>query len=147
MTTVLLANAVSTFFMLGLTWFVQVVHYPLFPMVGSDRFPGYHERHSTLTTWVVLPPMVVELVSSVLLALEPPAGESGLALAGAILAIAVWGLTALAAAPAHGRIGRDGLDERSLRSLIRISWVRTALWTAHAVVVVLLLEAAVSGGI
>jgi hypothetical protein len=147
MTAVLLANAVSTFFMLGLTWFVQAVHYPLFPMVGADRFPGYHERHSTLTTWVVLPPMVVGRGSSVLRGREPPSGESGLALAGAILAVAVWALTALAAAPAHGRIGREGLDEKSLRSLIRISWVRTATWTAHAVVVVLLLEATVSGGI
>jgi hypothetical protein len=147
MTTVLLANALSTFFMLGLAWFVQIVHYPLFPMVGREQFPAYHGDHSTRTTWVVLPPMVVELVSSVLLAIDPPAGESGLALAGAGLAIAVWGLTALAAAPAHGRIGRNGLDDRSLGSLIRISWLRTAIWTAHAVVVLLLLGAAVSGGV
>jgi hypothetical protein len=146
MTAVLLANAVSTFFMLGLTWFVQVVHYPLFPMVGTDRFAGYHERHSGLTTWVVLPPMTVELASSIMLAVEPPSGESGLAVAGAVLAVSIWALTALAAAPAHGRIGRTGLDGDSLRFLLRISWVRTIAWTAHAAVVVLLLAAAISGG-
>ena len=143
----LLANAASTLFMLGLTWFVQVVHYPLFPFVGRDEFVGYHTRHSRLTTWVVLPPMTIELASSVLLAVRPPSGEAGLALIGALLAVSIWALTALAAAPAHGRIGRIGLDESSLRSLIRISWVRTAAWTAHAVVVVLLLGAAISGGI
>jgi len=147
MTLVLLANAVSTFFMLGLTWFVQVVHYPLFPMVGRDDFPGYHVRHSTLTTWVVLPPMVVELASSIFLAVEPPSGGSGLALAGAVLAVSIWALTALAAAPAHGRIGRAGLDSASLRSLLAISWVRTLLWTAHAVVVVLLLSTVIPGNI
>ncbi|MEX0621105.1 MAG: hypothetical protein WD181_05935 [Solirubrobacterales bacterium] len=146
MTPVLIANVVSTFFMIGLTWFVQVVHYPLFPMVGSDRFPGYHERHSALTTWVVLPPMVVELGSSILLAVSPPSGASGLALLGALLAVSIWVLTALAAAPAHGRIGRAGLDETSLRSLLAISWVRTVAWSAHGLVVVLLLAAAIPGG-
>lgn len=146
MTVVLLANAVSTFFMLGLTWFVQVVHYPLFPLVSRDQFPRYHERHSNLTTWVVLPPMTVELVSSILLAVEPPSGGSGLALTGAALAVSIWILTALAAAPAHGRIGQVGLDAASLRSLLAISWVRTFLWTAHAMVVVLLLSTALSGG-
>jgi hypothetical protein len=143
MTAVLLANAVSTFFMLGLTWFVQVVHYPLFPLVGREQFPRYHDLHSSLTTWVVLPPMAVELLSSVLLAVEPPSGESGLALAGAVLAVLIWTLTALAAAPAHGRIGRNGLDDDSLRSLLAISWVRTLLWSAHAAVVVLLLAAVI----
>lgn len=147
MTAVLLANAVSTFFMLGLTWFVQVVHYPLFPRVGREQFAGYHERHSALTTWVVLPPMAVELTSSILLAVNPPSAESGLALAGAALAGSIWVLTALAAAPAHGRIGRDGLDAASLRSLLAISWVRTLAWTAHAVVVVLLLVAVIETGI
>ncbi len=145
MTAVLLANAVSTFFMLGLTWFVQVVHYPLFPAVGSDHFPGYHERHSRLTTWVVLPPMAVELGSSILLAMSPPSGASGLALLGALLAVSIWVLTALAAVPAHGRISRAGLDGASLRSLLAISWVRTFFWTAHAMVVVLLLSTALSG--
>jgi hypothetical protein len=147
MTAVLLANAAATFFMLGLTWFVQVVHYPLFPLVGGERFAGYHDRHSTLTTGVVLPPMTVELVTSVLIALDPPADRSGLALAGALLAVLIWALTALAAAPAHGRIGAQGLNPVTLRGLLVISWVRTAAWTAHGAVVVAILSAAINEGI
>jgi hypothetical protein len=146
MTAVLLANSVSTFFMLGLTWFVQVVHYPLFPFVGRAEFPGYHDRHSKLTAWLVLPPMIIELLSSILLALNPPAGKSGLALAGAVLAVLIWALTALLAAPAHGRIGRDGLNQQSHARLLSVSWVRSLLWTAHAVVVVILLAAVMSDG-
>jgi hypothetical protein len=146
MTAVLLANVVSTFFMLGLAWFVQVVHYPLFPLVGREYFPAYHERHSRLTAWLVIAPMLVELLSSIILALKPPSGGSGLALAGAVLAVSIWVLTAFAAAPAHGRIGLAGLDHASQRSLIRISWVRTLAWTSHAAVVVLLLAAVLSEG-
>jgi len=144
MTEVLVLNAASTFFMVGLTWFVQVVHYPLFPFVGGTEFPDYHERHSNRTTWVVLPPMLVELVSSFVLLTDPPAGEAGLAIAGALLAGATWLLTAAAAAPTHGRIGREGLSRELGIRLIRISWVRTLVWTGHGAVVCLLLLSALS---
>ena len=66
---VLVACVGSTLFMVGLTWFVQVVHYPLFSRVDPDSFPAYHEEHSARTTWVVAAPMLIELASSV--ALEP----------------------------------------------------------------------------
>ncbi|MFY0528690.1 hypothetical protein ACN28I_37835 [Archangium gephyra] len=37
---VLLAHAAATLFMVGLIWFVQVVHYPLFSrVVGPPRSP------------------------------------------------------------------------------------------------------------
>lgn len=34
--TILLANVVSTLFMVGLIWMVQIVHYPLFDDVGQE---------------------------------------------------------------------------------------------------------------
>ena len=147
MTAVLLANAAATLFMTGLTWFVQVVHYPLFPLVGDDGFPEYHEAHSRRTTWVVLPPMLVELVTSFALLFDPPADRLGLVIAGAALAAATWILTVAAAAPAHGRIGREGLGPDLIGRLLRISRVRTVAWTAHGVVVLALLVAAIDGGI
>ncbi len=147
MTGLLLANAAATLFMVGLTWFVQVVHYPLFPLVGGDRFAGYHEAHSRRTTWVVLPPMLVELVTSFALIFDPPADRSGLVIAGAALAAATWVLTGAGAAPAHGRIGREGLSPDLLRRLLRFSWVRTGAWTAHGVLVIALLAAALDTGI
>ncbi|MCB0857683.1 MAG: hypothetical protein KDB57_06140 [Solirubrobacterales bacterium] len=143
MTFVLLANVAATLFMTGLTWFVQVVHYPLFPLVGGDGFSEYHQRHSNRTTWVVLPPMLVELITSFVLLNDPPGDELGLAVAGAVLAAATWALTAVGAAPAHGRIGREGLNPELQRRLIRISWVRTVTWTAHAGVVIALLSVAI----
>ena len=142
MTAVLVAHVVATFSLVGLTWFVQVVHYPLFPSVGRSEFPGYHELHSARTTWVVLPPMLVELVTSFWLLADPPAGERALVVAMAVLAASTWLLTAAAAAPAHGRIGREGLSPLLTRKLIRISWTRTLAWTGHGIVACLLLAAA-----
>ena len=56
-----LLHLIPTTFMAGVIWFVQVVHYPLFRGVGEHAFRCYEERHTVLTTWVVLPPMVAEL--------------------------------------------------------------------------------------
>lgn len=57
---VLLAHVAATLFMVGVIWFVQVVHYPLFPRVGPEKFSLYLEAHSRLTTYVVGSPMLVE---------------------------------------------------------------------------------------
>ena len=141
MTALLLANVASTLFMVGLTWFVQVVHYPLFPLVPEDGFPEYHQQHSNRTTYVVLPPMLIEIVTSFALLTDPPGNAQALVITGAGLAAATWLLTALAAAPAHGRIGRQGLDSQLHGRLLRISWARTLVWTAHGGVVLALLAA------
>lgn len=143
MTVVLLACVVATLFMVGLAWFVQVVHYPLFPLVGDADFPAFHEVHSRRTSFVVILPMTVELVTSIALAFDPPAGEGALALAGAILAVAIWVLTGAVLAPMHGRIGREGPTGANLGRLVRLSWPRTILWTLHGVVVVALLGSVV----
>lgn len=138
MEAVLLANAASTLFMVGLAWFVGVVHYPLFASVGEDDFLGYHEQHSRRTTWVVLPVMSIELVTSVLLVLDPPGDQLALAVAGAVLAVATWALTGAAAVPAHRALGA-GLSGVALRRLRRADLVRTIAWTVHGGVVVALL--------
>ncbi len=142
MTALLLANAAATLFMVGLTWFVQVVHYPLFALLGEGEFAEYHRRHSSRTTLVVLPAMTVELLTSFALLFDPPAGEVGLVAAGAALAAGTWLLTAPAAA-LHARIGEAGPLPELLDSLARASWLRTIAWTGHGAVVIALLAASI----
>lgn len=89
--TVLITCAAATWFMAGLHWFVQVVHYPLFADVGTDRFIAYHARHSDRTTLVVLPAMAAELATSAWLVVDQSQGTSAtLVLAGLALAILTW---------------------------------------------------------
>lgn len=135
----LLASVGSTLFMVGLTWFVQAVHYPLFAEVGRDSFDRYHASHSIRVTWLVAAPMLVELASSVALAFVPPDGEALLASLGAVLAISVWVVTLAWAAPTHSLIGREGPTPEALERLDRASLVRSVLWTLHGVVVLAIL--------
>ncbi len=138
MEAVLLANAASTLFMVGLAWFVDIVHYPLFAAVGEEQFSGYHEAHSQRTTWVVLPVMSIELISSWVLVSDPPADQFALAVAGAVLALATWMLTGLAAVPSHRALGA-GFSESRLARLRRADLIRALVWSAHGVVVIALL--------
>ena len=71
---VLLLHLAATLFMVGVIWFVQVVHYPLLARVGTSGFEAYEQAHTRRTGWVVAPPMLAELVTAVLLLWVRPAG-------------------------------------------------------------------------
>src|SRR4028119_1320023 len=70
---VLLLNLASTGVMIGVIWFVQVVHYPLFGGVGRDGWTDYAAAHGRRTTLVVGLPMLIERATGVPLVLRPPA--------------------------------------------------------------------------
>ena len=139
--TVLLAALVSASFMAGLSWFVGVVHYPLFDGVGAAGWTAYHRRHSDRTAVVVVAPMVVELGAATwIVAARPDQVSPGLAAMGLAVAVGAWLLTA-AAARLHRRLG-GGLDPRAHHALLATHHARTVLWTAHAAVGVLMVAAA-----
>ena len=136
---VLIAQAVATFAMVGLVWFVQVVHYPLFALVPKTGRRQYETAHANRTTWIVAPVMLVEAASALLLLADPPRGTSRpLALAGLVLLALVWLSTWLIQVPAHRALSRDPTD-RAVRRLVIGNWPRTLLWTARAGVVVAML--------
>ena len=132
---VLLANLAATFVMVGIIWFVQIVHYPLFSRVGTAGFPAYSGSHSHLTGLVVGPPMLIEAATTLALFLGPPAGVPvWLAAAGLALLAVIWLSTALLQAPRHRELGA-GFDQASHRFLVASNWLRTACWSARGLVV------------
>lgn len=120
--------------MVGIIWFVQVVHYPLFSRVGAAGFPAYSEAHSRLTTYVVGPPMLVEAATAVVLIFVRPAGiPVYLAGIGLVLLAVVWLSTALLQVPRHTRLGL-AFESAEWASLVSTNWIRTAAWSLRAVV-------------
>ena len=135
MEVVLLAHVTATVFMVGVIWFVQVVHYPLFGHVGREGFADYSLAHSRLTGFVVGPPMLVEATTAVALVVSPPRGVSYLLpLLGLVLLAVVWLSTAFLQSPQHGVLGR-GFRQGSHRFLVRSNWIRTACWTLRGLLV------------
>ncbi|MFN0057603.1 MAG: hypothetical protein ACKVX7_04030 [Planctomycetota bacterium] len=125
----LLAHLAATLFMTGLIWFVQVVHYPLFPGNGETEFANYHRRHAGLTTWVVGPPMLIEGATALLLFWYRPAQVAAWQLwTGMTLLAVIWLSTALLQVPCHEALSR-GFDSLVHERLVQTNWLRTAAWT------------------
>lgn len=134
---ILLTQVFATLFMVGLIWFVQIVHYPLYANVGRKQFPEYEALHNRMTTWVVGPAMLVELVTAVMLLKYSPNASSMLAWMGLGLLIVIWGSTAALSVPAHDVL-TAGFDEGAYRKLVNTNWIRTFAWTARGVILMVI---------
>lgn len=127
----IIAHAAATWYMTGVIWMVQWVHYPLFAKVGDNAFVAYQHAHTSGMTPVVLPAMFVELIAAALLASgRVPVHRRTLAKVGFALVLAIWGSTFLVQVPLHERL-LSGFDADSHASLVASNWFRTVLWTTR----------------
>ncbi len=139
--TLFLAQLLATLFMTGLIWFVQIVHYPLFAEVGPSHLTRYETVHARRTSWVVFPPMLVELLTTLAALyppLRPPFVTTAQAVTLAALVLVIWITTAIGHVPLHTHLGqaaptRPGRPDAPLISLlVRLNWIRTIAWTIRA---------------
>jgi len=138
----LLVNVAATLFMVGVIWFVQAVHYPLFARVGEEGFPAYARAHARLTGLVVGPPMLLEAVTAVALVFSRPQGVPvSLPWAGLGLVVVIWLSTAILQSPRHTALGR-GFDPASYRLLVASNWLRTAVWSLRGILVLAMVSEA-----
>lgn len=132
---VLILQLASTLFMVGLIWFVQVVHYPLFDGVGQNAFQAYALNHNRLTSWVVMPPMFIELATSMALVWFRPAGvRLRQVIIGLVLLTVIWLSTFLVQVPQHTVLLR-GYDADAHQVLVATNWIRTIAWSCRGLLV------------
>ncbi|MGE0442730.1 MAG: hypothetical protein AB7L66_13125 [Gemmatimonadales bacterium] len=126
----------------GLSWTIQLVHYPLFRRVGAAEWIGYHSEHVKRITPLVGPLMVGELVLSIGLAVLAWPANRMIAVTMVLSLVAIWWLTrmavlvheALAGRAAVRRGGRSLLDrDQLIGMLLRVDLGRSLLWTGRVV--------------
>jgi hypothetical protein len=129
---------VATWFMVGLIWTIQIVHYPLFPFVGEASFPRYEEEHTRRMGWLLAIPAPVEVATAAALVFVRPSDVSLVLVlaAGAVLAV-LWVTTALVHVPLHRELADDP-STRAMRRLVATNWVRTIGWTGRGGLVILM---------
>ena len=126
-----------SFYLTGLIWTVQLVHYPAFKFVSPDNFIAFHRHHSSKMTAVVMIPMLLEIGTLVYLCIKP----SELVFLWYILlamVVIIWAVTFLISVPCHNQLG-NGKDETVIDRLIRTNWFRTILWSIKSIVLCYLL--------
>lgn len=131
----LVVHAAATWFMTGVIWIVQVVHYPLFSYADRATYPAFADAHGRLITLIVGPAMLTELATALLLLADrPPALPARTALVGLGLIAVIWASTALLQVPMHGQLSQ-GYEARAHGWLVTTNWIRTLAWTARSVLV------------
>ena len=123
-----------TLFMTGLIWFVQVVHYPFLRFAKeSEPFVQFYRQR---TGWIVLPVMLVELATAILLMASSWVTLYGnYLLANLVLLLLIWGVTFVRISPMHRRLA-DQVDQGIINSLVTSNWIRTILWSLRSLILI-----------
>ncbi len=137
----LLAQLLSATAMAAVIWFVQIVTYPQFLEVGESQFRSYHESYSTRVSFIVIPPMFLELGASFFgVYLFWDQGHlRGWMIAGAVITALAWLCTFAIQVPLHTRL-MNGFSREAIVSLVQTNWIRTVLWTIHPGIVIIALQ-------
>jgi hypothetical protein len=115
----------STAWMCAIIWFVQLVHYPSFKYIHSEKFSSFHSFHSRWTTVLVFPPMLTELVLSSLNFWQKTE-EHSLLIFG--LTVLTWALTFFISVPFHNQLSK-GYNPKAAKLLVQTNWLRVITWT------------------
>ena len=135
--TLLLTHAAATWFMTGLIWCIQVVHYPLFARVGAAGYRDYQLAHQSLISLVVGPAMLIEAAATALLLATR---SDAVTITGAALLAVVWLSTAFLQVPLHHALA-TGFDADAHSRLVSTNWIRTLAWSARGALALYLLRA------
>ncbi len=128
----ILIHLIATLMMTGIIWVIQIVHYPLFKHVGESNFPQYEREHTNRITLVVLPLMLAEAITALLLVFQTRYQLNiaplwiGLGLLGII-----WGVTFFLNVPQHTALATT-FNPKIHNALVLSNWIRTFSWSIRA---------------
>jgi hypothetical protein len=129
---ILLICLFFSLYSVGMIWFLQLNHYPLYANVGRDVFKEYISIHNQRLLFPVILPSLLAFASSIALALRHPAEIPDWSVWLVIALNAVTAVsTALVQGPAHSVLARDGYSAPIVRKVLSTNWLRTAAWTAN----------------
>ena len=138
--TILILHAAATWYLVGLVWVIQRIHYPSMRLVDLGRFPEFERQHCRRMGPLVAPAMIAEGgAACTLLGLSDGGINAGLAWAGVALLLVVWGSTFWVQVPLHDRL-QTGFDLATIDRLVKTNWIRTVAWSLRGAIALLLLQ-------
>jgi hypothetical protein len=131
---IVVAQTAAAWYGAGFIWTMQILNYPLLSRIAASSFSDYETAHNRRFALVVAPAVLVVLVTTVLLFVQRPHDLPAWTPmgAGALIGLILVS-TILFQGPAHGRLA-GGFDAAVHAKLVATNWIRTAAWTALAVI-------------
>lgn len=127
-------HAAATWYMAGVIWLIQLVHYPMFGFLDRANFPRAHAFHSRAISLIVMPVMLLELALSALIVWRR-GPMNWPATAGLALVLLIWVTTFFVMVPLHERLQADGFQPKVHAALCQWNWLRTLAWSARGLLV------------
>ena len=126
-------NTISVFLLTGVIWTIQLIHYPSFHYIDKLSFVNFHKFHERRISIIVIPLMIVELITSVVLYMNDTSSLI-FALNLAIIVL-IWCSTFFIQVPIH-TILSSGKDKKMIEKLVKTNWIRTFLWTIRMLLII-----------
>ena len=123
-------NFISTSVMSGVIWVIQLLHYPSFHFINEKKYVDFQHFHMERISFIVIPVMIIELASALLLAYF---FQSSLTIILLALVLGVWLITFIFFTNMHQKL-TNGYDPTIVRRLVQINWSRTILWSFRLII-------------
>jgi len=126
-------HLVSTSFMVGVIWIVQLVHYPTFLFIDEQKSNDFQKFHMSRISYIVMPAMTTELFSGIYIFIySNMAIDSNLFLLALTILIINWIITALVFVKMHNKLLINYKIE-IISLLVKWNWLRTLLWSVRLI--------------
>ena len=123
-------NFISTSVMVGVIWVIQLLHYPSFHFINENKYIEFQHFHMRRISFIVIPVMLIELASALLLSYF---FRSSLTIILLALLLGIWGITFIFFTNLHQKL-TNGYDPSIVDRLVQINWYRTALWSLRLII-------------
>jgi len=120
----------STSVMVGVIWVIQLLHYPSFHFINEKKYIEFQHFHMQRISFIVIPVMLIELASALLLSYF---FRSSLTIILLALLLGIWGITFIFFTNMHQKL-TNGYDRANVDSLVKNNWSRTALWSLRLII-------------
>ena len=124
----------ATWFMVGLVWFVQCVHYPLLRDLPAEIVPAYQLAHMRRTSPLIPTVMILEAATGISIY-----DGSLWWIINTALLLFIWLLTFLVIVPLHVRLSEKYNPTHHGRLLV-FNLVRSLAWLGHGITAIVLLR-------
>ncbi len=128
-----------TFILTGLIWCIQLVNYPLFPLVDRDKFCDFEKRYQKRISILLFPLIVLECFFAILMLTVAREGiDRILSCALFALLLFIWFSTFCLQIPEHIELS-NGFSLKNIKKLGKTNWIRTIAWTFRSFLLLWLL--------
>ena len=128
------SNLIVSAILLGLILVIQFVHYKSFKFIDTDKFVDFHKFHTKNISFLVIPLMITEAVTSITICYFY---FSLLSLTNLVLVALIWITTLLLQVPSHNKLS-TGKSISEINKLLAGNMIRVYLWSFKVIVTTLI---------